>query len=601
MASLDGVAYGVFGGLGERLGKLIPSLRGDVASADMRVYPAAYASRVLLLSLIAFAAGLALAAPASLLLSRAGLLKPLQAAALASLVPLAAAGATFALGLAYPKVRVSSRASSFDLETAYFSVYVTVMATGGISPYTSFERLAKAPETLFREIRREARRFFLRVRAMGEDPLTAIEESARRVPHEGYRQLLLGYAATLRAGGDVVHYLQRQTEMMLRERVTRVRIAGERVAMLIEAYMAASLLTAMTMYVMYAVSMAMAQAGLGVAGSELQFVLFSYILMPMLSGVFIYLADLMQPKYPVYDTMPYLVFFSAGLPTTLALFLLMALPFMVGGPLAQVLRAQPLAQLTLLLTRALGLGRGYESGVGLSLALSLGLIPGIVAEAHSSAKFSGIQFGITRFLRDLVEVRKTGMSPEKCIIVLKDRDYGRFTPYLRNMAKQVGWGIPLGKIFETFARGMKNWFALISMYLLVESIEVGGGMPETLEALASYAETLEHIEREKRSMLRPLVLMPYVGALIITVVVIVIIAFMVSLMRYAGKAVVESEMLNMFLPPVILNSYLMGLAAGKLSSERVSAGFVHALLLTLSNIVAMVLGPAIVAGLMPRL
>ncbi|MEM4926790.1 MAG: type II secretion system F family protein, partial [Thermofilaceae archaeon] len=290
MASLDGFAYRALGGLGDLLARMFPWLRTDIASADMRVYPPAYASRVVLISLIALGVGFALAAPVSLALASIGLLTPLQAAVLTTLLPLACGGLTFTMGILYPKLKTASRASAFDLETPYFSVYITVMATGGISPYTCFERVARAPTILFREIKKEAMRFFLRVRALGEDPLTAIEEGAKSVPHGSYKQLLLGYAATLRAGGDVVHYLQRQTETMLRERVSQVRAVGERIAMLLEAYMAVVLLTSMTIYVMYVVSMAMAQAGLGVAGGELQFVVFSYVLMPMLSGIFIYLA-----------------------------------------------------------------------------------------------------------------------------------------------------------------------------------------------------------------------------------------------------------------------------------------------------------------------
>ncbi|MCS7104296.1 MAG: type II secretion system F family protein [Thermofilaceae archaeon] len=603
MGGLDGFAYSALRSIGELLVKTFPSLRDDIVSADIHVYPHAYAARVALFCLVAFGLGFTLATPASLILSQLGFFTLLQGVALSTLIPFLAAGVVFAMGLAYPKIKKSSRASNFDLETPYLSVYVTVMATGGISPYTSFERLARAPITLFREVSKEARRFFVRVRALGEDPLTAIEESAKRVPHEGYKQMLLGYAATLRAGGDAVHYLQRQTEVMLRERVSQVRIAGERIAMLLEAYMAMVLLTSMTIYVMYVVSMAMAQAGMGVAGGELQFAMFSYIIMPMMSGLFIYIADIMQPKYPVYDVKPYYVYFTVGLPLTLFLFSSMALPFMVSPPLSDVLQSVflPLASFVKVLTVALGMGAGFESGVGMIFAMSIGLIPPTIAEALSSAKFSGIQYGLTRFLRDLVEVRKTGMSPEKCIINLRNRDYGRFTPYLKEIAKQVGWGVPLGKIFDRFAIGMKNWFALISTYLLVESIEVGGGMPETLEALASFAETLEHIEREKKASLRPLMLMPYVGSLIITVIVIILVSFMGSMMRFAGAPISESQLINMFMPPVVLNSYLMGLAAGKISAERTAAGFKHALLLTISNIVAMVLGPAIVQGLMPRL
>jgi flagellar protein FlaJ len=602
MASFDSIAYSLFGWAGETIVKMFPNLKTDIATADMKIYPQAYAAKVVLFSLLALVIGFVFDVPIALILSRAGVnLGGLVATSIS--IPLLLAGSVFGLGLIYPKIKLSNRTSRFDLEVPYLSVYITVMATGGISPYTSFERLAKAPQVLFAEIKKEAMNFFLKVKGMGLDPLTAIEESAKNVPHNGYKQLMLGYAATLRSGGDVVHYLQRQTEVMLRERVSQMKAVGERIGALMESYMAIVLLTSMTMYVLYVVNMALAQAGMGLAGGEMQFIMFSYILMPMLSGVFLYLADLMQPKYPIYDTTPYLVYFAVGLPITGFLFVAMVLPFAVSPPLSTMLGNifSPFVAIVLGISKALGLSKGYESGVGMTLALSLGLLPAMIVESRSSLKFGGIQYGMTRFLRDLVEVRKTGMAPERCIINLKDRDYGKFTPYLHEMAKQVGWGVSLHKIFERFSRGMKNWFALISMFLLVESIEVGGGTPQTLEALASYAETLEQVEKEKRAALRPLMLMPYVGALIITVVVLILVEFMGSMLKFAGTAISTTQLIGMFLPPVIINSYLMGLVAGKISAERVGAGFKHAFLLLLANLVAMMIAPQITAGMMPKL
>jgi len=35
--------------------------------------------------------------------------------------------------------------------------------------------------------------------------------------------------------------------------------------------------------------------------------------------------------------------------------------------------------------------------------------------------------GVTLFLRDMVEVRKSGLSPERCIEALAHRDYMGFT------------------------------------------------------------------------------------------------------------------------------------------------------------------------------
>jgi flagellar protein FlaJ len=602
MASLDSVAYSLFGWAGEAVVRLFPSLKNDIATADMKVYPHVYASKIVFFSLIATILGAVFDVPIAFLLSKMGV--SLGGLLMTSLsIPLLLGGAVFGIGVTYPKVKLSNRANRFDLEVPYLSVYITVMATGGISPYTSFERLAKAPKVLFQEIRKEAMKFFLRVKGMGLDPLTAIEESAKSVPHNGYKQLMLGYAATLRSGGDVVHYLQRQTEVMLRERVSQMKIIGERIGALLESYMAIVLLTSMTLYVLYVVNMALAQAGMGLAGGEMQFVMFSYILMPMLSGLFLYLSDLMQPKYPIYDTTPYLVYFAAGLPVTVFLFIATVLPFIVSPPLSTMLKNAffPFVSFIEEMSRAMGLSRGYESGVGMILSLSAGLLPAMFVEIRSAIKFGGIQYGLTRFLRDLVEVRKTGMAPERCIINLKNRDYGKFTPYLQNMAKQVGWGVSLHKIFERFSRGMKNWFALISMFLLVESIEVGGGTPQTLEALASYAETLEQVEKEKRAALRPLLLMPYVGALIITIVVLILVEFMGSMLKFAGTPISTPQLIGMFLPPVIINSYLMGLVAGKISAERVAAGFKHAFLLLLANLVAMIIAPQITAGMMPKL
>lgn len=601
--SVAGFAYSVFGSLGERLTSVFKGLRDDIKGADMRIYPPAYASIVVLSSLISLlisgslgflfyhlsAIGRIPIPPRSALLSMLLLM---------TIVPVV----TFFLGMLFPKLRRYGRLSRFDLELPYLSVYISVMATGGVSPYTCFERLARAPKVLFNEVKKEAIRFFLDVRAMGYDPLTAIEESAKRSPHEGYRQLLMGYATTLRTGGDVIHYLQRQTELMLKERVSQVRAVGERMAMLMEAYMASVVLTALTLYVLFVVNYSLAQAGFSMGGGfETQFFLFSYIYMPVISGLFIYVADLMQPKYPLYDSTPIKVYLMASLPLTILLFIGMALPYLLRGTLLGImLRSKMafLAKVPELVCRLLSMPKGFESGVGTALSLMIGIVPALIVEVRSTMLYEGIQHGLTRFLRDLVEVRKTGLSPEKCITNLRRRDYGRFSKYLRSIAREVGWGVPLSRIFERFYREVKNWFAVIVMFLLVESIEVGGGTARTLEALASYAETLEQLEKEKRSMMRPLLLIPYIGAIIIIVVVLILIGFMSNIMSMMGAAIGTRAMVNIFLPPVIINTYIMGLTAGKISAEKVSAGFKHALLLTSSSLLAMALTPTLVSKLL---
>ena len=557
----------------------------------MKIYPEAYASLIGFVFLIALIINSVFSITLTIL-HISGILSFLPSFLLVLVPVLSIVGIPFLLAfiLAFiPVIAKYNRSTRLNLESPYLAAYISTMATGGVSPYISFERLAKAPEYLFKEIRKEAVKFFINVKALGKDPLTAIEESAKNVPDRQYKELMLGYAATLRTGGDVVHYLYRQTEVMFRDRISQVRAIAERVGILMEAYMAVVVILALSIYSIFIVNRALAQAMLPLM-SGAEFFLFSYVLMPMISALFIYLADMMQPKYPTSDYRPYYVYFTVSLPITIALAILLTLPFFM--PASNPIFA-PYRKFIEDITLQFGLPPGFETGVGLSIAMISGLIPAWLATEYLMKEYKGVEFGITRFLRDLVEVRKTGLSPEKCIINLSIRDYGKFSKHLDLIAKRIGWGMPLSNIYEDFAKKVKSWLARITMFLLTESIEVGGGTPETLESLANFAEMIELVEREKRRILKPLIMIPYVGSIITTLVVIILIAFMNNIMSIARMSIAVVSLTRTFLPPIVLNSYITGLTAGKISTEKVYGGFFHALLLVLTTLLTMAISPHI--------
>ena len=589
--SFIGFIYANFWWIGKAFLKLFKHLESDIKAADMKIYPEAYASLmgfVFLITLIInsfFSATLT-----ALYLSGILSFLPSFLVILMPIISIAGIPLLLVVILAFiPSIAKYNRSTRLNLESPYLAAYISTMATGGVSPYISFERLAKAPEYLFKEIRKEAIKFFINVKALGKDPLTAIEESARDVPDRQYKELMLGYAATLRTGGDVVHYLYRQTEVMFRDRISQVRAIAERVGILMEAYMAIVVVLALSIYSIFIVNQALAQAMLPLM-SGAEFFMFSYVLMPMISALFIYLADMMQPKYPTSDYRPYYVYFAVSLPITVILGILFTLPFFTQ-PMHPAF--EPYKKFIEEVNSRLGLPQGFETGVGLSLAMIIGLIPAWLATEYLMKEYKGVEFGITRFLRDLVEVRKTGLSPEKCIINLSIRDYGKFSKHLELMAKKIGWGRPLSTIYEDFAKKVRSWLARITMFLLTESIEVGGGTSETLESLANFAEMIELVEKEKRRILKPLIIIPYIGSIITTLVVIILIAFMNNIMSIARMAIAVVSLTRTFLPPIVLNSYITGLTAGKISTEKVYGGFFHALLLVLTTLLTMAISPHI--------
>jgi len=587
LMSLTGFCYGSFGGLGRLFLRIYGSSFEDkLESGDIRIYPEAYCSVIAFLSLISVFVGIGLVLFMEVFLP---LLLPFPRDLAFLAFPLLPIG----MGYVLPMSKATSRGSSLECEVPFASAYTTVMATGGISPYASLQRLKDVP--LLPNLSKISKRLDIEVRGLGLDPVTALEKSAKSLPSKEYKELLLGYASTLRSGGDVVHYMLRRTEMMFRDRLNRIKAIGERAGTLMEIYMTIGVLLSLGLYSIYIVSVVMESFASLPMFSGGSFIMFAYIFLPMTSMLFIWFVDTSQPKYPSADTRVYKVFFST-LPVLIFALMAFFFSFLIPGLDGLPFFAQCSGLIEFISSKLMGLERGYESAVGFCLALIIGTLPAALADTKFSTEERGIEFGITSFLRDLVESRKSGLSPEKCINQLSKRNYGSLTKHLEVIAKQVGWGFSFELIYQTFAKEVRSWLARINMFLLVDAIQVGGGTPETLETLASFSETNVSMEKEKKMMLRPLLIVPYIGAGILVLFTIVFLVFSRSILVVSKQTIDFASFVQLLLPPLVLHVYLMGIVAGKIGSEKISSGFKHALFLTIFTLVCMYITPYVTSG-----
>jgi len=574
--TFSGFCYGSFKWMASWIKMLYGNLARDLQEADIRIYPEAYASTVAFSVLVSTISG---AAASFLLIFYLKLIPIFPYILLFILAPFIILG----MGKVYPKSKASSRSQSFDAEVPYASAYTTVMATGGVSPYVSFQRLKDAP--LMPNLSKMSKILDIDVRGLGLDPVSAIEISAASVPSKDFRELLLGYASTLRSGGDVTHYLIRRSEVLFKDRLTRVKVVSERAASFTEIYATFAILLALGLYSIFIVSLTLQDYLSTPLFTESVFIFFGYILLPMISILYLLIMDLSQPKYPSQDNRVYKIFLTS-LPLMFFLAFGMFFPFIAAFNFLRSL--PPFSILAMfvefLARRVMNLETGFEPAIGLCLAMIIGTLPPAIMEIKISNEEKGIEFGVTNFMRDLVEVRKSGLSPEKCIRNLSKRNYGRLSKHLVVISRQLGWGFSFENIFATFDRRVKSWLAKINMFLLVDAIHVGGGTPETLETLAEFCEMNMSMEKEKRMQLRPLMIVPYVGAGILIVFSVIFLTYARSVLGIAGKALSFSYFANLILPPLIFHVYLMGLVAGKISSERVSAGFKHALYLSIFSL-----------------
>ena len=165
------------------------------------------------------------------------------------------------------------------------------------------------------------------------------------------------------------------------------------------------------------------------------------------------------------------------------------------------------------------------------------------------------------------------------------------SPHLKVMANQLRWGVSFQDVYVGFSKRVRSWISKISIFLLVDAIEVGGGTPETLETLAQFSESIVSMEKEKKEMMKPLLVVPYVGMAVLVFVVITLLTFFRPIMTLIGRNIPFADLAQFMLPPLVLNVFGMGLVGGKIESGKTSDGFLHACLLLLMTFIALCLSP----------
>ncbi|HEY4699785.1 MAG TPA: type II secretion system F family protein, partial [Nitrososphaerales archaeon] len=222
--SVAGLSYRYFLWAGKPLAKRL-KLENSLDAARISIYAEAYAATVVFYAIISAVIG-AIAFAFFQIFSSLFTSIPIEVSYVFLLLPFI----VLALGVAIPTISAQNRASNLDIEVPFAAAYISVMATSGVSPFRSLKKLKEVD--LLPNISKASKSIDLEVSAMGVDPVAAMEHSARNLPSKEYKDLLLGYAATLRSGGDVVHYLLRRTEVMFHDKVTKLKSMIDRIGLL---------------------------------------------------------------------------------------------------------------------------------------------------------------------------------------------------------------------------------------------------------------------------------------------------------------------------------------------------------------------------------
>jgi flagellar protein FlaJ len=125
--------------------------------------------------------------------------------------------------------------------------------------------------------------------------------------------------------------------------------------------------------------------------------------------------------------------------------------------------------------------------------------------------------------------------------------------------------------------------------ILLEVVEVGGGTTGLFTSLAEFTQRSRDLEKERKSLFRPYIFMPYIGAILMVASTVLIISLMTQQLdslakNGTGLVTVQTDtkqLTNIMLLAAVFQGWLMGIVGGKMAEWSVGAGYKHATLLAI--------------------
>lgn len=478
----------------------------------------------------------------------------------------------------------SEEREKIEHELPFIVMIFTLMAASGISPYDSWKKIRKL--SFLPTFKKEADEVVRQVEVLGKDPLMVMRLRAEKTDSKLYRNFLGGFASSVRSGGKITDYLKSELKTIFELRHGALTRSVERIATLVEAY-TVMLIVVLCIYILFVVFSATGSLDLLTASSisitPTTSYIIAFVFLPVMSLIFILLAHNIQKS----------AFNDLSDLYKKALIILVPI-----GIVIIIFAMIPV------LSTSLG-------PIGLPEIATIGLVVASLIPAIQYYKISKINYNaedaVPRFIREITESHKIGLSPEKSIIqATKRKDYGSFSKYLDLMRSQIEWGIPIRKTFSNIRKDIRNWFVTLNFAMMIETIEIGGNSTESLEILSEYSEKEREVQINRRATLKPYILLAAVWSVLIAVTtnIVSVTTMMMTHVASINSADIASaanmamqNQMKTFSVGIILQCWISGFFIGKISEGNFGAGFKHSALLATIAYLSLVISKQFLSGL----
>ena len=159
------------------------------------------------------------------------------------------------------------------------------------------------------------------------------------------------------------------------------------------------------------------------------------------------------------------------------------------------------------------------------------------------------------------------------------------------------------KIYANIKKRIQSWPVLVHFLILIETIEIGGGSTNALEILAEYSEKNKEIEMNKRSLLRPYIILAFVWSILIalTTTIVAMTIYVLAQISLPGMAKASLDAMQLqitiFSVGIIIQCWMSGFFIGKINEGTFAAGFKYSGMLAVTAYISLILSQSLLGGL----
>ena len=204
-----------------------------------------------------------------------------------------------------------------------------------------------------------------------------------------------------------------------------------------------------------------------------------------------------------------------------------------------------------------------------------------------------IELKFLEFIRNLVETVKSGTSIPKGVVQIADKDYGALSQYIRKLAYQIEWGIPMHNALLIFGEDTNNNVIKRSIAIMIEADQSGGNIADILQSVSSSVVNIKKMKEERKSSISSQIVQGYVVFIIFIIVMLVLqvmlfpklggitseLSSSASVLGIKSGAQEKVDLDSIFFALVLIQGFFDGLVIGKFSEGDIKHGFIHSLIL----------------------